>query len=188
MTDWGNNPATGQVICTAILVIGVAAAWLSLKESKAHRLALEREIDARMRPWVGLYGLAFDSLEGEVGSVCVLLRNFGPLPAQGAHLAMTIQPKGSADDERPSPVAYKEAGQKALMPEEEGNYSIDMAQFPQFQSWRREKRDVMVDGMFEYRLGSRTFSSRFAGAFWFSRSIEGASTPVPVNWRNVDAT
>jgi len=98
MNEWGNNPATYQAIGAIFSFIGIIAvfiAWRSLKESKAQRLAIEDEMAARMRPWVGLFGCDFNlNLDGDpsLDELHLLLRNFGSLPAQNAYLTLKIVP------------------------------------------------------------------------------------------------
>jgi len=82
MDRWGNNPSTVEAIATALAVVAILFAWLSLRESKAQREAFEAEINARMRPWVGLFGFQYKKGESKDPKLAVLLRNFGPLPAQ----------------------------------------------------------------------------------------------------------
>jgi hypothetical protein len=75
------------------------------------------------------------------------------------------------------------------MPGEDGNYGIDASRYPQLLKWRQDRRDVLVKGTFDYRVGPRAFVSHFVATLWFSDSSgTAAATPVRVNWRNTDAT
>jgi hypothetical protein len=134
MDGWGNNPASVQAMATALAVVAVILAWLSLRESKAQRRALEAEMGARMRPWVGLFKFGFEFAENGEPALRVLLRNFGPIPAQQARLTLVIEPREAHSDERPNPIVAQESDYKALMPTEEGNYSIDLAPYVQMKS------------------------------------------------------
>ncbi len=82
MNGWGNNPATLGAVAAAVAALAIFFAWLSLREPKAQRRALETEIAARMRPWVGLFHFEFQGAEEGEPKLRFLLRNFGPLPAQ----------------------------------------------------------------------------------------------------------
>jgi hypothetical protein len=126
MNGWGNNPATVEAVATAVAILAIFFAWLSLRESKAQRKALEAEIGARMRPWIGLFGFAFDAAGEHERELRLLLRNFGPLAAQQTRLSLVIEPREAQHDERLDPIVRKDSGEKALMPSEEGNYSVDL--------------------------------------------------------------
>ena len=197
MNEWGNNPATYQAIgaiATAIGIIAVFAstilAWNSLKESKAQRKAIEDEMAVRMRPWVGLFGCAFKlNFEDEKGidELQLILRNFGALPAKRAYLETTIIPLKKDDYEPINPISTKETGSKVLLPSEEGDYKINLTNYPQFLQWKKERRDLRVDGHFSYSLGNLNFHSQFECILRFGvLNLENKS--FKLNWRNQDLT
>jgi hypothetical protein len=205
MNGWGNNPATLGAAATMVAAVAIMFAWLSLRESKAQRQALEAEIAARMRPWVGLFDFELQGAEGGEARIRFLLRNFGPLPAQRARLKLVVEPREIHVDERPNPIVLEEPDDKALMPTENGNYSIDLVGYPQMKDWIGAARDVVVNGTFEYALAERKFQSQFQATLWYSRNrppeVPVAATwrnrfsrnrrpdaPVPTNWRNMSAT
>jgi hypothetical protein len=106
MNERGNNPGTYQAIASVVASIPVSAvfistllAWRSLCETKAQRQATEREIAVRMRPWVGLFGFAFDPKGTKEDTLQLLLRNFGPLPGQQAKLSLSLRPLNPIDNE-----------------------------------------------------------------------------------------
>jgi hypothetical protein len=188
MDDWGNNPATVEALATAAAVLAVIFAWLTIRESKMQRHASLAEIAARMRPWVGLFGFSCERIDGNDGpEIRLLLRNFGPIPAQHARLSVTLEPREQQRDEPPNPISWRESNDKVLMPMEEGNYPINFERFPQMQGWVDAKRDVVVQGIFEYALAERRFESRFEATLWFSRD-RAAGLPPATNWRNTSAT
>jgi len=62
MNDWGNNPSTYQAIGAIFSSFGILAAivytfltWRLFRETKAQRQAIENEMAARVRPWIGLF-------------------------------------------------------------------------------------------------------------------------------------
>jgi hypothetical protein len=185
MDRWGNNPPTVEAIATALTVVAIIFAWLSLRESKEQRKALETEINTRMRPWVGLFDFRLREAEDGPAKLIVLLRNFGPLPAQRARLGMVMEPRESQHDEQPNQITYQEATYKALMPTEEGRYTIDLSPYPQLAEWRGAARDVVVNGMFEYALDEKPLQSQFQATLWFSENHSGDA--VRINWRNTSA-
>ena len=202
---WGNNPATFGAAATMVAAVAIIFAWLSLRESKAQRRALETEIAARMRPWVGLFDFGFEAAKGGEAKLRLLLRNFGPLPAQQARLKLVVEPREVYSDERPNPIVRDEPQDKALMPMENGDYSIDLARYPQMNEWIGAARDVVVNGTFEYAAAENKFQSQFQVTLWFSRNQSSdvsvptnwrnrfsrnrpSNVPVPTNWRNVSAT
>jgi hypothetical protein len=187
MNGWGNNPATLGAAATAVAVVTIFLAWLSLRESKAQRRALEAEIAARMRPWVGLFHFGFQGAKGSAeAKLHVLLRNFGPLPAQQARLKLVIQPREVRGDERLNPIVWEEHDEKALMPTEDGDYSIDLAPYPQMKEWISAARDVVVSGTFEYALVGKELQSQFEATLWFGRN-QSPDIPVPANWRKLQS-
>jgi hypothetical protein len=190
MEAWGWNPATVEAIAAATTTLGVFLAWLALRESRAQRAAFESEMASRLRPWVGLYGFEFkaDTGSNDRGSIGIVVRNFGPLPAQRAKLCLTLRPVQTVGSEPDNPVRRDEAGLKALLPGEDGNYTIDLSQYPQFTAWRLDRRDVQVEGHFSYALDERQFRTEFEGIIWFSGSQVALDGKLKINWRNRDAT
>lgn len=193
MNEWGNNPATYQAIASVVAAIGVSAvfistllAWRSLRETKAQRQATEREIAVRMRPWVGLFGFAFDPKGTKEDTLQLLLRNFGSLPAQQAKLSLSLRPLKPIDNEPDNPIMREEQGVKTLLPMEEGNYAIDLSPYPQFTLWRTARRDVKVEGLFKYALDQFEFRTDMEATIWFSECLPDHD--VRVNWRNKEAS
>ncbi|MFB9321817.1 hypothetical protein [Cryptosporangium minutisporangium] len=188
MDEWGNNPATVEALATAMAVLAVIFAWLNLRESKANRHAAQAEIAARMRPWVGVFDFAIKGLDGDDGpTLCLLLRNFGPIPAQHARLSVTLEPRDRPHDEPPNPISWQEQNRKVLMPLEDGNYPISLKRFPQMQDWIAAGRDVVVRGSFEYSRADAEFGSSFEATLWLSRD-RAPGQPPSTNWRNTAAT
>ena len=193
MDEWGNNPATYQALGSVVAAVGVLAvfistllAWRSLHETRAQRQATERELAVRMRPWVGLFGFSFSSSPPKGDTLRLLLRNFGPLPAQRANLSLVIRPLKPIDKEPDNPIMREEQGVKALLPTEEGNYVIDLSPYPQFVAWRTARRDVRVEGVFKYGLDQFEFKTEMEATIWFSESSE--EEEVGFNWRNKTAS
>ena len=187
MSVWGNNPATLEAAATTITAVAIVFAWLSLRESKAQRRAFEADIAARMRPWVGLFGFGIEGAGEGKPKLRVLLRNYGPIPAQQARLKVVLEPGETHGNERPNPIIWEESDDKALMPTEDGNYSIDLTPYPQMTEWIGAARDVGVNGTFEYVLAENKLQSQFQATLLFSqnKSPDGA---VPTKWRNTSAT
>jgi hypothetical protein len=196
MNEWGNNPATWEAIGATVSAIGIIAVGLStwaalgsLSETKAQRRAIENEMAARMRPWVGLFNcdfnLNFDGLEPD--ELNLLLRNFGTLPAQKASLTITLAPLKENDGEPSNPIKKEESGSKVLLPQEEGNYRITLSDYPQFAPWKNDKRDLKVTGEFSYCLGNANFNSRFLCTLKFG--MPGPENkPFKLNWRNLEVS
>jgi len=194
MSDWGNNPATWEAISTTVSAVGIVAVGLStwaalrsLSETKAQRRAIENEMAARMRPWVGLFACDFNLDFGgqEPDELNLLLRNFGALPAQNACLSVTLVPLTENDNDPSNPIRREESGSKVLLPQEEGNYRISLSDYPQFATWKKDKRDLKVTGEFSYCLGSSNFNSRFLCTLKFGVPNNG-NKPFKLNWRNLD--
>lgn len=95
--------------------------YRQLRTMDQQRRTLEREMAARMRPWVGMFGFGLDaatSLErSRADTLTLLLRNCGSLPAQGVTVSLVLQTV-----QRENSIHWKETGVKALMPGEDGNY------------------------------------------------------------------
>lgn len=195
MNDWGNNPATYQAIGAVVAAVGVFAvfvsahlAWRALRETRAQREAIEREMAARMRPWVGLFGFGFDPTGRSGNTLSVELRNFGTLPAQHANLSLTIRPLNPLSNEPDNAITRAERGEKVLLPNEQGNYTINLSEYPQFSVWRAARRDVRVEGMFSYALDGIAFRTAFEATVWFSEGEFANDRTVRINWRNTAAS
>jgi hypothetical protein len=205
MNEWGNNPATLESAATAIVAVTIIFAWLSLRESKKQRRALEDEIAGRMRPWIGLFDFEFQGVKAGKAECRFLLRNFSALPAQQARLKLVVQPMDLNGDEQSDSIVMEEPGVKALMPTEDGDYTVDLARYAQMREWIGAGQDVVVNGTFDYVLTGRKFQSQFQATLWFGRNQSpdvSASTnwrsrlsrkrpldvPVPTNWKNMSAT
>lgn len=193
MNEWGNNPATYQAIGAIFSSIGIIAvfiAWRSLKESKAQRLAIEDEMAARMRPWVGLFGCKFDlnfEDESRLDELKLLLRNFGALPAQNAFLTIKIVPLKVYDYEPNNPIISEEKGSKVLLPGEKGYYKYNLSNYPQFLTWKKERRDLRVEGTFQYKLSKSEFRSVFECVLRYGVA-NSENEHFKLNWRNVEVT
>lgn len=189
--SWGNNPASFEAIATALAalfaLIAVAFAGVSWKQSKSQSRALEGEINARMRPWVGLYDFEFQRDALEQPRLFVLLRNVGALPAQKAHLVVVIQPCKLHDGEQPNPARSEKEEEKTLVPSEDGNYGVLLSPYPQIETWIAAKRDLAVEGTFTYALAEKSFETKFRAELWFSRP-KPQDGIVQTNWRNTYAS
>jgi hypothetical protein len=177
---------TLEAIQICVQGLGVAAVtvtlWVYYRQMRTmdrQAQAAEAEMAARLRPWVGLFGLEYVPSPQE--TLRVLLRNVGPLPAQDAHLEISVFPReGPA-----SPVVWREQRLKALVPGEEGNYHIDLAQYSDFAAWRDAHKEVVVDGTMSYSLGGRSFRSRFEASLRFKEPLDEQGR-VKTLWRNVE--
>jgi len=195
MNEWGNNPASYQAIGAVISAIGIIAvflstilAWYSLRETKSQRLAIENEMAARMRPWVGLFDCKFNldmMNEDNIDELHLLLRNFGTLPAQNAFLKLAVSPLKVHDYESANPIKTEEKGQKVLLPQEEGNYKINLSGYPQFLIWKKNQRDLLVEGHFTYSLSNSNFHSKFECILRFNVP-NTENEYFKLNWRNQD--
>lgn len=187
---WGWNPETlsagATAGATAFAIVAVIFGWLSWRQSKNQTKALEGEIQDRMRPWVGLYGFEFVRINDCEPGLTVLLRNVGSLPAQKAHLVVTLRPYKLADGEQPNPARSEKEEEKTLVPSEDGNYVVALSPYPQVEKWIAAKRDISVEGTFTYALNEQLFESKFAAELWFSRPVP-AGKLVSTNWRNTSA-
>ena len=76
---------------------------------------------------------------------------------------------------------------KVLVPQEDGNYTIGLAQYAQLEPWIADGRDLKVDGTFTYALDRRKFTSKFVAELLFSRPVP-AGKAVDSRWRNTSAT
>lgn len=191
--NWGWNPAALEAWAT--LAAGVFAfaafviALLSWRAAKKQTDTVEGEIASRMRPWVGLFGFEFThGAGGAKPRLDILLKNFGPLPAHRAHLTIVIEPQDALNHEKDNPVVHKEPYEdKALMPEEDGNYGFPVERYPLLAQWVSAERDLLIDGCFTYAHAGREFKSLFQAKIWLrqERSPDGQ---VKTNWRNVTVT
>lgn len=194
MGEWGNNPATYQAVSSVVGAVGVVAlfvstllAWRALRETRAQRQAIEREMAVRMRPWVGLFGFRFDPSGPSGNTLFLLLRNFGVLPAQQANLSLVIRPLQPEENEPDNPIRRSERGEKVLLPNEEGNYTIDLSKYSQFALWRNARRDVRVEGVFSYAIDALPLRTSFEATLWFSEGDYANDRNVRINWRNTKA-
>jgi hypothetical protein len=184
VNGWGINPPTIEAAATAVAAAAIIFAWLSLRESKAQRRSSEAEISARVRPWIGLFDFRFEGSRKGESKLCFLLRNFGPLPAQQARLKLVIEAPGIPVGVEPSSINLQESGEKALMPTEEGNYTIDTESQPRLKEWITADHEIVIKGTFEYALAGRRFQSQFQATVWSSRH-EPAAAPTLEGWKKV---
>src|ERR1043166_360805 len=101
-----------EIAQLAIQGVGVVAVILTLyvyyrqlRTMDRQQRAVEREMAARMRPWVGLFGFAFEpAARAEQRDVPrLLLRNCGALPAQRTRLTLVLRPFKPEGDEAEGP-------------------------------------------------------------------------------------
>ena len=149
------------------------------------RRAVDREMAARMRPWVGLFDFGFEPAAPQQGNdvLRLLLRNCGALPAQRAQLNLVLHPAKPDDNEAGRPIQWQEVGVKALVPGEDGNYGIDLSKYPQFAQWREARCDVVIEGTMTYSLDQTNFRTGFEAALRFSEE-PNAEGRVKTRWRN----
>jgi len=195
MNEWGNNPATYQTVAAVVSALGIVAVFAStvlarraLQETKAQRRAVESELAPRMRPWVGLFDCRFELEWGQPGAadtLHLLLKNFGTLPAKNAALTLRIRPLSNPDGAEP--IVREEKGAKTLLPQEEGNYTVDLSVYPQFAFWKAARTDVRVEGRFDYSLGENVFLSKFE-CVYRPNTLEANPSGYKLNWRNQDVT
>lgn len=188
MDEWGLNPSTVRAIASVVTAIGVIFAWLSLRERKKRRQAIEREMAVRMRPWMGVFDFdflpAFKREGRDEDALFLLLKNFGALPAQKAKVRMKAYPRVKEDKEPDNTAEWEEEGEKSILPGEDGNYTIAVSKYPQFESWRSKRRDVKIDGAVSYALDEEEFETEFAAFIMFSECEEKDDDGVKIKWRN----
>jgi len=177
-----------QVVGAIALLLTLVVYYRQLLTMNRQRQASEREIAARMRPWVGLFDFSLERTAPYLGQkhddvLRLLLRNFGPLPAQQACLSLILKPTGLADAE---PIHWKEQGLKALMPDEEGNYGIRLSEYPRYSVWLEAQCDIEVEGTMVYALGDTRFRTEFLAALLLSKPLT-SDGKVRTKWRNQDA-
>lgn len=167
------------------VVLTLYVYYRQMRTMDAQRQASEREMALRMRPWVGLFGLEHRTVPtpGQPSDVVILtLRNFGTLPAQRARLDLEFVPIGDSRSEPSDAIRREETGVKALVPGEEGNYTVDCSDYPQFARWRASRTDIRILGTMHYALDTTSFRSHFEGKLRFSElPIDGK---VAIGWRN----
>ena len=181
-----------EVIQLSVQVIGMTAVILTLyvyyrqlRTMEAQHRTLEREVASRMRPWIGLYDFGINSpalpSAGGNETLRVLLRNSGPLPAQKARLSLIVRPEPAGETDAPN--HWEETRIKALVPGEEGNYTFPISRFPQFGTWREQKRDIVISGNMVYSLDERSFRTEFEAALRYSEPFDDLGH-VKTRWRN----
>lgn len=190
---WRYQITKFEIVQVVIQSVGVIAVTLTLyvyyrqlRTMDEQRKAGEREMAARMRPWMGLYGFGFEPADPPVqcGDILkILLRNCGALPAQRAHLSLLLHP--SEQEKEDILIQWQEKGVKALVPGEDGNYQIDLERYPQFAIWREANRDVVVKGCMTYNLGQVSFRSDFEATLRFSENLD-KNRQVKTRWRNTE--
>jgi hypothetical protein len=194
--------AIATAVYTAFTIAAVVIALISWRVSRKQTKALENEINARMRPWVGLYDFEYRRSDDDKPVLLVKLTNKGPLPAQDADLKVVIRPVQWMASETPNPAESTKKEEKSLMPSEDGEYTLNLARFPQVDLWIATDRDLVAEGTFTYALGTRKFESKFLAELWFSRLkpknenrwlaffMKPTTSPklVQTNWRNISAT
>ena len=193
MDSWGNNPATYQAVGAVFSSVGIIAViiytyltWRLFQETKTQRVAIEGEMAARMRPWVGLFACNVN-LDFETGKqldeLSLLIKKFGPLPAQRASLSLEIVPLNNMGYPSTDVIQIKEDGAKVLMPAEEGNYKINLSEYQQFLAWKLEKQSFRVIGTYSYSLADLNLNSQFECIVRFD--VPNWTNPYyKLNWRN----
>jgi hypothetical protein len=175
-----------QSVGVVAVILTLYVYYRQLRTMDEQRRAVEREMAARMRPWVGLFGFGFEpAAPPRQGSdvLRLLLRNCGALPAQRAQLSLVLHPAEPGSDEADRPLHWQEVGVKALVPGEDGNYGIDLSKYPQFAQWREARRDVLVEGRMTYSLDQAGFQTQFEAALRFSEEPDSEGH-VRTRWRN----
>lgn len=190
VSGWGNNPQTYQTIAQVITAVGVVAliaatliARSSLTETRRQRLAAEEERALRVRPWVGMFGMEFQSEDRNMLKLDI--RNFGLLPAQRACFSIELKPAKVESNEKANGIVWSEDGEKVLLPTEVGNYRLDLSHYPQFALWRESGRDVSFTAKYSYGIGLNNFQTDIQGTLWLSGTSPNGRD---LNWRNVSAT
>jgi hypothetical protein len=197
MNEWGNNPFTYQAIAVIVLSFGVVAifiiafvVWSSFRKINLQRKVYEDKMIARMRPWIGLFNCEFNlDMEDKKGidELHLLLKNYGNLPAQKASLRTRIMPLNKNNLDITNPIVTEEVDLKVLLPLEEGNYKINLTNYPQFLTWKRERCDLIVNGEFLYSLSNDNYYLRFECILKFG--IPNADNKYfKLNWRNQEVS
>lgn len=176
-----------QAVASIAVVLTLIVVYRQMRTMDRQLRAMEGEMAARMRPWVGMFDFDFvpATTPATADVLKVLLRNSGTLPAQNARLTLRLFPTQSGNEPDDKPVEWMETGVKALVPGEEGNYGIQLTPYPQFSIWRHSGRDVMVEGTMNYALDDRHFQSKFVAALRFSEDPDSEGR-VRTRWRNVE--
>lgn len=172
-----------ELVGTIALVLTLFVYSGQLRTMNAQRRAMEREIASRMRPWVGMFHLELDSESPSNGAkehrLRILLKNFGAVPAQRARLGLIAK---AADGMSALPL-LQEAGLKALMPGEEGNYRFALGAHPEYVGWAERRAEVEIEGEMTYALGEAEYRTEFEITINFS----GPDQQPNVKWRNCEA-
>jgi hypothetical protein len=178
---------TIQGVGVVAVILTLYVYYRQLRTMNAQRQALEREMAARLRPWVGLFGFGFEAAAHpkHQSTLRLLLRNCGALPAQRAQLSLSLQCVKSEGDGSDSPIHWQEVSVKALVPGEDGNYGIDVSKYPQFSRWREARYDVLIQGSMTYSLEQASFRTKFEAALRFSEDPDPEGR-VKTRWRNVE--
>ena len=199
MNEWGNNPQTYQTVASVVTAASIVAlffttlfTWWSLRETQIQRKAIERELAARMRPWMGLFDFEFESSSRDqldsVDAIKFLLKNFGVLPAQNVVVSLRLYPFKRGDGEPDNSIRWEDnSGAKAILPGEDGNYRLPLTKYPQFAAWRDARRDIQIDGLLSYELDHAKFSTEFKAGLLFG-SGRKMNEDVKLSWRNCSAT
>ena len=81
------------------------------------------------------------------------------------------------------PCHWEEKDTKALVPGEEGNYTIRISEFPSFCAWRDARCDIVVNGRMVYAIGDDTFHTEFEATLRYSEALDQTGN-VKTRWRN----
>ena len=198
LSDWGNNPGTWQAIGAAVSAVGLLGliaslllAWRSVRETRAQRLTAEREIGDRMRPWIGVYeascrvGLDY---EADIGTLSINAKNAGPLPALAVHMQGVLTAEREDGESRPEAdltyIWHEYAERKAIMPSEDGNYTVELGPVPFFARSLKTRRNVEFQGRIDYQSGSRKFYSTFQIILRLDSFSSDMGQEVPLYWHN----
>jgi hypothetical protein len=184
-----------QLVIQGAGVVGViltlAVYYRQLRTMERQHRALEREIGARLRPWMGMFGLAYEEpklpLSDADEILRIVFRNFGALPAQRVNLNLNMTPAAAQETVEDAPITWQEVGVKALVPGEEGNYRIILKDYPRFAAWKEARRDVLLSGKMSYSLAERSFATEFEGVLRFSEPADLGGR-VRNRWRNREVT
>jgi hypothetical protein len=185
MNEWGNNPATYQAIGAIFSSIGIIAViyytYLTRNlflETKAQRIAIEDEMNSRLRPWVGLFDCKYS--ESTIDELFLLIKNFGALPAQSASLKLELFNVITTEDGKE---IFQETGVKVLMPNEEGNYNINLSNFPKYLQWKSTQSEIRIVGTYSYSLKDKKFETQFE-CLIRPNILASQGRSNNLNWRN----
>lgn len=194
--SWGLDPISVQAYASVLSALGILGvltstfiAWKSLAESRKQRLALETEVASRMRPWMALFGITLETFEmpnRPLGSrVTLHFKNYGTLPAQGVQLELYVKPFEKKQEDMENTFSWPDKADKVIVPGEDAYYFRDMHVFAQFNQWRTEKRDLIINGNLSYNYQSSKFSTSIEAVLVFSEDLRHDEDDITIKWKNI---